>query len=425
MEPSSTLPLVSEAMASWKFYLILMAICLVVQGFYSMLEMACVSFNKVRLQYYVSQGNTRAKWLTFLLKRPALLFGTTLIGVNLTLQLGSESARRFYEAIGVSPDIAPFSQWVLVLIFAEIAPLFAGRRYSEHVVMLGIPFIYVSSIVLRPVIWGLDLLCSLINRLVKSPKSGGLYLTREELQKMLEEQEVRPYKAEQTELSSVAGRIFSLKTKTAKEMMKPLSAVNMIPSMCTISEMRTLLTAHYSPYLPIFHKTPENIVAIAYPRDLLRFPESARVREHGRPPWFITESTSVLQILKQFRRNNKSIAVVLSQAGLAMGILTLDEILDEIFGQSDNWPSINEIAPRAHQVVVDRTFPGDMLIREFNSQFHVHLPENGVETLEELVTKQLGHPPTKGESVRIDQFELTVEEASLLGAKMISIQTVY
>lgn len=410
---------------NWKFYLFLMITCLIVQGFFAMLEMACVSFNKVRLQYYVSQGSRRAKWLTYLLKKPALLFGTTLIGVNLALQMGSESARRFYESLGLNPDIAPISQWILVLIFAEIAPLFAGRRYAEHVVMLGIPFIYISSIILRPVIWAFDLLCTLVNRLVRSPKAAGLYLTREELQRMLEEQEGLPIKPEQQELSSVAARIFSLKTKNAKEMMQPLKSVIMIPSICTVGEMRTLLNTSYSPFLPIYHRTPENIVAIAYPRDLLRFPENARVREHARSPWFITETNSVLQILRQFRRNNKSVAVVLNEAGLAVGILTLDEILDEIFGQTDTWSSIDEIAPRTHHVIVDRTFPGDMLIKDFNAQFNVHLPDEGVETLEELVTKQLGHSPTKGESIRIDQFELTVEEASLMGAKVISIQTVY
>ncbi len=410
---------------TWKFYLLLILVCLMVQGFFAMMEMACVSFNKVRLQYYVSQGSRRAKWLTYLLKRPALLFGTTLIGVNFALQLGSESARRFYESIGLNHDLAPITQWILVLIFAEIAPLFAGRRYAEHVVMLGIPFIYVASIILRPVIWLLDLICSAVNLLLRSPKSAGHYLTREELQKMLEEQEARPITVEQTELSSVAARIFSLKNKIAKEMMQPIKSAPMIPSSYSVGEMRTFLNVHYYPFLPIYHRTPENIVAIAYPRDLLRFPDNARVREHARPPWFITESNSVLQILKQFRRNNRSVAVVLNEAGLAVGILTMDEILDEIFGEAKEWSSIEEIAPRTHHVVLDRTFPGDTLIKDFNAQFSVHLPEDGVETLEELVTKHLGHPPTKGESVRIDQFELTVEEASLLGAKMISIQTVY
>ena len=411
---------------SWKFYLALVIICLSLQGFYAMLEMACVSFNKVRLQYFVSQGKRRARWLNYLLNRPALLFGTTLIGVNLGLQLGSESARRFYDSLGLSPDLALLTQWILVLLFAEIAPLFAGRRYAEHVVMLGIPVVYVSSIILRPLIWMLDLLCSFINRLLGSPNAAGIYLTREELQKVIEEREVRPAKPEQVELNTIVSRIFSLRNKTAKEMMKPLSSVILAPSICTIAEMRALLNEHYVPYLPIYHRITQNIVAIAYPRDLLRFSETTRVREHARPPWFITENNSILQILKQFRRNNKSIAVVLSEAGLAIGILTLDEIVDQIFGQTDTWISIEEIVPRSHHVVLDRTFPGDTRIRDFNAQFQVHLPEEeGLETLEELVTARLGHTPTSGESVKIDQFELIVEEASLLGAKTILIRTVY
>src|SRR5580658_9565833 len=122
---------------SWQLYLFFIIICLIVQGFFAMIEMACVSFNKVRLQYYVSKGKKRALWLSFLLHHPAYLFGTTLIGVNTALVIGSEYSRRFYDAMGLSPDLAPLSQIVIVLIFAEISPMFAGRRYAEHVAMLG------------------------------------------------------------------------------------------------------------------------------------------------------------------------------------------------------------------------------------------------------------------------------------------------
>jgi Mg2+/Co2+ transporter CorC len=76
------------------------------------------------------------------------------------------------------------------------------------------------------------------------------------------------------------------------------------------------------------------------------------------------------------------------------------------------------------QVIVDRTFAGDTTLEEFNKQFHVQLRYLDAETLEELMTKALGHPPSKGESVRIDQFELIAEEASLLGVKMILVKTV-
>jgi len=167
------------------------------------------------------------------------------------------------------------------------------------------------------------------------------------------------------------------------------------------------------------------VLGIVYPRDLLRISEEKKVREYARLAWFITESSSILQILKQFRRNNQSITVVLNAAGLATGFLTLDEIIDAIFGKIDDWESFGDMAPRAHHVVVDRTFPGDMRILEFNKKFSVHLEAKEVHTLEDLLEKNLGHPPEKGESIHIDQFELTVEEAPLIGPKKIGVRTVY
>lgn len=397
----------------------MLVLCLVIQGFYAMLEMACVSFNKVRLQYYVSKKQKRAIWLSYLLNHPAQLFGTTLIAVNTALQFGSESARHFYLSMGLSPDLAPISQVILVLIFAEISPMFAGRRYAENVAMLGVPILYFTSIVLRPIIYLFDFLCSVVNKLVKSPVSKGSYLSREELQKVIEERE-----EPSEEFNTIIANIFTLKTKVAKDLMKPLKDVQMVPSFCTVAEMRRLLLNKYTPFIPIYHPNPQNIIAVAYPRDLLRLPDNWRVREESRPPWFITENTSVLQILKQFQRNNQVLAVVLNEAGQAVGILTLDEIIDEVIGRDDTWESLEDPRAQHNSVVIDRTFPGNMLLSDFNKKFHADLSLEGAETLEELITKRLGHPPVKGEIIRVDQFELEVEEISLLGAKIIAIRTV-
>ncbi len=87
--------------------------------------------------------------------------------------------------------------------------------------------------------------------------------------------------------------------------------------------------------------------------------------------------------------------------------------------------SYEEMIPRAYHVVVDRAFPGETPLEEFNRRFNVHLAYQDAETLEEVMVKALGHAPAKGESVRIDQFELEVQEASLLGAKMIQVRTVF
>ena len=136
-------------------FLVLIVLSLIMQGFFAMMEIACVSFNKVRLNYYISKKRKRAEWVHFLIQRPALLFGTTLIGVNAALFIGSEAARRFYESLGMSPDIASITQIILVLIFAEISPMLAGRRYAEHVVLLGIPILFGFSVLFRPFIWGI------------------------------------------------------------------------------------------------------------------------------------------------------------------------------------------------------------------------------------------------------------------------------
>lgn len=410
-------------MSQWKFYLLLTLLFVMTQGIFSMLEIAAVSFNRVRLQFWVGQGKRRAKWLHDLLSKPTLLFGATLIGVNTSLQIGSECSRQFYEALGLDPDWAPLSQILLVIIFAELAPMFAGRRHAEHVAMLGAPILYVLSWILRPLIALFDLLCRGINWLIRSPVSEGSYLSREDLVHLFEkrEEEQRPAK----EINTIAANLLSLRGKVARDLMSPIDKIHMVPAFCLVGEVRTLLNHSYTPFLPIYERDPRAVLGIVYPRDLLRLSEEKKVRDFARGAWFITETSCVLHILKQFRRNNQSLAVVLNDAGYATGFLTLDEIIDSIFGRSDEWEAFGEMVPRFHHTIVDRTFSGDMHIKDFNRKFHVHLDPSHSQTLEELVEEKLGHPPERGDSVHVDQFELIVEEAPLIGPKKIGVRTVF
>lgn len=410
---------------SWRWFLFLVLLCLIIQAFFAMLEMACVSFNKVRLQYYIGKGKKRAIWLSYLLQHPALLFGTTLIMVNTALLIGSECSRKFYDSLGISPDWAPLTQVFLVLIFAEISPMFAGRRYAEHVARLGVPLLYFCAMVLKPFIWLLDLMCSLINKLFGSPSKSGAYLSREELQNIIEEREENIFTEKTDQFDKVVSHIFTLRNKVAKELMTGIDQIIKIPSSANVSELRFLLSQKYIPYVPVFHKEHHNIIGIAYPRDLLRLSDQKKVRDHARSPWFITEKQSATQILKQFRKNNQSIAVVLDDEGHATGILTLDDIIDAVFGRVDSWVSTADIAPRAHHIILDRTFPADMELSELNDKFKVHLEFQDATNLAEVMNKALVHTPSKGDSVRIDQFELTVEDATILGIKTVSVKTVF
>lgn len=407
-------------MAEWTYFLLLIVISLIIQGFYSMLEMASVSFNRVRLQFYVSQGSKRAKWLSSLLSNPTYLFGTTLIGVNTAMQFGSECARRFYSSLDLSPDWAPISQIFIVLIFAELSPMFAARRYAENVIMLGIPILYFTSFVLRPLILILDLFCRFIKFLLGMKTQAGLYLTREELQKAIEEREDTP----KEKFDPVLMNIFSLKNKMAKDLMEPLDQMKLISSSGTVGTLKTILGLEPFPFVPVYHKSPKNIVAIAYPRDLLRHSLETPLRPHCRSPWFITEKNSILEIMKEFRKNSQSLAIVLNIQGQATGVLTLNAVVDEVFGRRDEWISFGSYLSEKHKVLVDRSFPGNTLASDINQWLHINLPiEDKEDTLEDLMERALSRRPDRGDIVRLDNFELLVEEASLIAGRTILIRS--
>lgn len=410
-------------MDSWKWFLFLTLLCIITQSFFAMLEMAAVSFNKVRLQYYISQNYRTALWLDYLLKHPALLFGTTLIMVNAALLIGSECSRNFYESIGASLFWAPLTQAFLVLVFAEIAPMFAGRRHAEHAIMMGLPIVYFCAMILRPFIWVIDLLCKFVNRLCGVSFSSEVYLSREEIQHVIESRDETFLSEEKEEFNSVVSSIFSLKNKTARELMIPLENVKILSNQATLQDVKQLVAKEYFPYIPLYHKKEGNIVSVVYPRDLLRLTGDKKVKEYARFPWFITESTSILQILKQFRKNNQSVSVILDESGVAIGVLTLDEIIDDIFETVDLDVSFGEVFPRIHQIALDKEFPGDMPLEEFKSQYQIEFQYKHAKTLAQAMEIALGHVPKEGESVRIDQFELTVEETALLGPKVISVRT--
>lgn len=410
-----------EFSAAWWLFFNFLSIFIL--AFFSMSEMAAVSFNKIRLQYYYSKGNTRAIWLNYLLHNPSRLFGTTLIIVNLAMVVGSECARDFHKAIGLNPDLAPLSQVILVVIFGELAPIFAARRYPEHVAMLGVPIVYFTAKLMTPLLWIVSGISKLCNYLVGGNEATeNFYISQEELQKLVEEQdETKPPGSEKEDFDTISANIFKLHEKEAHQIMVPIAHILMCAANVTVLDAKRLMAKTKERFLPIYLKEIHNVIGIAFPRDLIRASDNKRLRDYGRPPWFITQNTNILQILKQFKSNNQSVAVVLDNKGRTIGILSLDNIMEAIFGKAELKRDRPESA--APQLIIDRTFPGDMTVKEFYDQFDVKLSKNMDLTLAELLIETLGHMPEEGDSVYIEPFEMTVKEATLLEIKTITITT--
>lgn len=405
--------------ASALWWLFCNLLSLVFLAFYSMMEMACVSFNKVRLHYYVSKGNPRALWLNALLQHPFRLFGTTLIGVNVSMFLGSECARKFHAALGLNPDLAPLSQVIIVILFGELAPMFAARHYPEYIAMKGAPLVYFSSKLLSPALKLVEWISHLVNLVTRGKaQQPEIFLSKEELEKIVEEQGDAQPAGDSEEFNIISRNIFSLRHKKAKEALTPLAEIPKLPSNATISQMRTLIRQTNGNFTLIYYKDPSNVVGIAFPRDLIRFPGNKRVRDYASAPWFVTENTPITEIMQQFQKNNESVAVTLDKNGRAKGILTLEDSLTEIFGESRYTQ-----AKEKNIFFMERSFPGTSTVGEFNKQFGLVLDPDAHLTLSDLMKKILGRHPEEGDSVYIDPLELTAKETSLLEVKTVTIKS--
>lgn len=408
-------------MATWIWFL-LNFLSIALLAFYSMMEMACVSFNRIRLQYYVTKGVKRAILLQSLLANPSMLFGTTLIMVNVAIVVGSQCSRESYAAVGWNPNLAPLLQIALVVIFGELAPMFAARRYAEHVALLGAPLLFASAWLLHPFLWFIKLISRLVNRLIGGKEEDdNLFLTAEELQKVLErvlaEQSDDHYtKSQSEELNAIVVNLFQVRGKVAKQVMSPLKQLPILTANSTVAQMRQLVQKQGAPYAIVCHRSLHNIIGMVFVRDLLRAKEGQLLRPFVRPAWFVTEKTPLMHILKQFRHHVGHIAVVLNSKGLAAGVITLDEIVEETLGKRP--------APQqAKMMLIDRTFDAETKVAEVNASLGITLDPNGAQTLAELFREHLGHIPEEGDSITLGPFVLTVKEVSLLEVKSIAVTT--
>ena len=404
--------------SNWDIYLFLTLFCVFFQGFFAMFEMAAVSFNKVRLQYYVSQNIKRAKWLKFLLDNPSRLFGTTLITVNTVIQLGSECSRRFYEAIGFSPDLAPITQIIIVLIFGELAPMFAARKHAENCAFLAVPLSYFISKILTPFIWVIGKISKFANFIFGAQKKQEIFLSKQEIQMAFEERSKHSLEVKEQSIDTIVSKIFNLKNLKANHLKIPLDIVKSISTQTKIKDLKKFSNFFKFSYVLVYHNTKENIVGICHIRDLLKAENFQNILDFSKPPWFVTETISVMDLLEQFKYNNQDLAVVINKKGKATGIITLDQIIDEIMPKHEKG-----LKEKDTQIVVKKKISTDMTLHEFNEKFESNLEYKDAETIDDLLKEVSGHIPSKDEVICYDHFEFTVLDISLTGIKTVLVKT--
>ena len=222
------------------------------------------------------------------------------------------------------------------------------------------------------------------------------------------------------EFNAVSSNIFSLSLKDVRQVMEPIFVLPRVPSNATVVQAGNAMMRSDTDYVAVYHKDIHNIVGIARARDLIRAQDHKRVRDYSTPPWFVTQATSLMQILIQFRKNHQELGIILNKQGQAEGVIYLDHVLEALFGKFEE-STVKKPATVTQVPFIERTLPGSTKVGDFNARFRVLLDDHTEMTLSELITERLGHHPEVGETLVIGSFELSVEEAGLLDIKSVKI----
>ena len=386
-----------------------------VMSFYSMQEMACISFNRLRLEFSVRAGSRRATWIKSMLDNPTTLFGTTLIGVNVALVISSESARQLFCALGLNPSLSALVHAPYVLIVGELIPMFAARLFPEHMARLGIPLLWLSSRVLAPIALLFDGFFYYIRTYFfpESFRAAPPHLQRDELRDLIQVQ-TRGYLDEGSgPLESVVSRMFTLRDKTISQMMLLTTQFPSLGSSALCGPSREVLRKS-GVDIALIKNSQGKIIGYIRGFDLVAAVDSGSVGSICRTATFVGELTTTIDVLFRLKKERAAIAFVVGSGGTITGIVTLDDILAELTRGSQLLDTLLHIEKR---------ISGDLRIDEFCHRYHLPLPQTKAKTFSALVEELLGHKPSINDSVRFGTLVITVKEVGILGAKTILVKT--
>lgn len=390
---------------------VLVVSCLVVQAFFAGSEIAMVSADRLALRAAADGGNAGARRAIQLLERPARLVGMCLLGANVATITGATIlSNALGGLVGIGSELIVIAVYTpLTVIFAEVLPKSIFLQHANSLAprvsrplgalqALFTPPLWVSERFTRGVLW-------LAGRTAQDVHK----VRREDIQLLLETTETSDLHADERE---IIRRVFEFSETLVSEAMVPLIEVVAVPETATVDEAAASLVEHGFSRLPVYRKRVDRIVGIVSHSDVLAATDGAmRVSKAMREVLFVPESTRVDALFVELRRRRQRLAVAVDEYGGAVGLISMEDILEEIVGDIQD-----EFDRRRPQVrkLGERTWvaSGRAEIDVLYSATGFEMPEGDYETLAGFLLARLGHVPQVGERLAWDNFQFIVAQAS-------------
>jgi putative hemolysin len=390
----------------------LAAACLLATMFFSAAEMAFIAANRLRLRHLAEEGHTVAARYLEAFKRPERSLSTAMMGVTIAhIVAASAVTWVLLPQLGHwAPIVVTASLTPLMLVFGEIIPKAVAREWATSLILRLYRPLTWSSMVLAPFVAVAHGIVSAVLRPFGAGRSDTRqFVSREELKALLQ---LEPGEAEvTTQEAEMIDKIFDLGDTTVREVMVPLVEAVMLPETATVDETIQLIRERGFSRIPLYRERESSVVGVVAAMDLLnRGAEASRLAELAREPYFVPESKRIDDLLREMQRHRIHLAVVVDEYGGSTGIVTLEDIVEEIVGEiqdeHDRTPAAVERLPDGSYLVAAR-----MNIDELNEALDWTLPKHDYETVAGLVLATLGRIPRTGEVFQIPGYTITVMEA--------------
>ena len=402
--------------------LLLLVILILANAFFAAAEIAFISLNDAKIDLQAKEGNKKAKKIKSMLENPSKFLATIQIGITLAGFLSSAFASEAFASelapilhklvpvlsLGVWNSISIILITIVLsyftLIFGELVPKRIAMKNSEKIAFGTIGVIKAISIATAPFVKFLTFSTNIVSKIFGVSANDEETVTEEEIRMMVDVGEEKG--AIDKEEREMINNVFEFNDKTVSEIMIPRTQIYAVDMNLSISKVVEEITEddefRYS-RIPVYDETIDEIKGVVYIKDILLSTKNKNVKIKNliKEAYFVPETKPLNELFEELRKNRKQIAIVVDEYGGTAGIVTMEDILEEIVGEIyDEY----DIVQKLYEKIDENTFifNGSVSVSEVEKILDVDIPEGDYDTISGYLIEELGKIPDENEKPVIE-----------------------
>ncbi|MDA3861718.1 MAG: hemolysin family protein [Melioribacteraceae bacterium] len=405
-----------------ELYIIGLVMLLVLSGFFSASEIAFVVSNKLKIELRARKNNISAKIISLFTEKQQNFFSTILISNNIVnITFTSLITLFLFSAFGFSDITILIISTLLLLLFGELIPKYFAREYPDKFVLFSAIPLKLVSIFLFPFVWVTSALSNFLVTAanIKEEKISYLF-DRDDIQSLLQESTTNKVLSNVNDDEfDVINKVIELGEQKIYQVMTPRTDIIGIEINSEISEAIKLFKESGYSKLLVFEENMDNIKGFIHALDMFKFPKS--VSDVLRDILFVPETKKSLELLNELLDKRISIALVVDEFGGTEGIVTIEDIIEEMLGEiRDEYDADEEICKQ----IEDNLFiiSGKYEIDKLNEEFDLQIPEGEYETIAGYIITELGMIPNKKKVYPIGNYNVEIIHSSKQRIELVKLK---